>query len=230
MREPMTLFDQGNVFNRLNRQRLIIDQTARQRAPVYSSLSHVDDDHEELKSLSLGVYATKHLVTAGKAILPYSERARLDELLLPSLNKNICSDENRPRRKRKRPSYRKSLFHTYSSTSTQANFTQLTARGIKPEPQTIAPMIRDDDTVDSFQRNQAPPPSPSDDEIERLLYGLHDMNQSYSFSRQSPIEKEGYIPFRLPILHRSPRVHRSVSISRSQDIRSTLSNYHQKYY
>lgn len=222
----MSISDQVNAFNRSNHQRLVIDRTVRQRLPVYSSLNtiHGDGDDEELKTLSFDVYTTKHLTATGKSILPYSERTRLDKLLLPSINKDTGNDENRRRRRRKRPSYRKSLFHSYSSNSTQADLAQLTARGTRPEPQVIMPTIRDDDTVVSFQRHHAPPPSPSDDAIQRLLYELQERNQSRPPSRQSPVEKEGYIPFRLPILSRSS------TDSPPKDIRSTLSNYLQKYY
>lgn len=234
MREPMSISDQVNAFNKSNHQRLVISRTMRQRRPVYSSFNtvHGDEDDIELKTLSFDVYTNKHLVASGKSILPYPENTRLDKLLLPSINKDINNDENRRRRKRRRPAYRKSLFHSYSFNSTEADLASLTARGTKPETQiTITtPTIKDDDTIVSFQRHHAPPPSPSDDEIERLLYELQDRNQSRSPTRQSPIEKEGYIPFRLPVLNHSPKFGRSSSNSPSKDIRSTLSNYLQKYY
>ena len=201
-----------------------------QRLPVYSSLNNTDDSNVELKTLSFDVYTTKHLVASGKSILPYSEHTRLDEILLPSINKDISRDENRRRRKRKRPPYRKSLFHAYSSITTEVDLAQLTAHGTKPESQTTTPMIKDDDTVVSFQRHYAPPPSPSDDEVERILYELQDRNQSRPPTRQSPIEKDGYIPFRLPVLNRSPQFRRASTNSPSKDIRSTLSNYLQRYY
>jgi len=270
MREPMTIFEQVNAFNRSNRQRLVIDRTSPKRLiidrttpqrliinrtspkhliidrtspqrliidrttpqhlPVYSSLNNRDDSNVELKSLSLDVYATKHLVASGKSILPYSEHTRFDEIVLPSINKDIIRDENRRRRKRKRPPYRKSLFHANSLSTTEADLAKLTAHGTKSESQTMAPMIKDDDTVVSFQRHYAPPPSPSDDEVERLLCVLQDRNQSRPPSRESSIEKDGYIPYRLPVFNRSPQFRRSSTSSPVKDVRSTLSNYLHKYY
>jgi hypothetical protein len=230
MREPMSLLAQANAFKNSNRQRLTADRTVRPRPAVYSSFTHVDDSNVELKTLSLDVYASKHLVTTGKSILPHSQRGRLEEFLLPSINKDVNHDENRRRRKRRRPSYRKSLFHTYSSTSTQADLAHLAARGKKSALQRTEAVIRDDDTVVSLERHHAPPPSPSNDEIERSLYDLQDISQSPPPSRQSPVELEGYIPFRLPALNRSARVQRTPSDSPAKDIRSTLSDYFQKYY
>jgi hypothetical protein len=228
MRELMTLFEQSNAFNKSNRQRLLIDQTLR-HPPVNSSLNNVEDNGVELKTLSFDVYTSKHLVTTGKSILPYCGPSRLEELLSPSTDKNISRDENRRRRKKKRPSYRKSLFHSYSSNSTQADLAELTARGTKPESQ-IMPIIKDDETVVSFQRHYDPPPSPSDDELGRLLCALKDGNQSRPPSQQSPVEKEGYVPFRLPALNRSARFRRTPTNLPVKDIRSTLSNYLRRYY
>ncbi|CAF0730536.1 unnamed protein product [Rotaria sordida] len=229
MREPMTLFEQSNVFHKINRQRLPFDQTVR-HPPVYSSLNNVDDHDLELKTLSFDVYTSKHLVTTGKSILPYSGRHHLDEILLPAIEKDIHRDENQRRGKKKRPSYRKSLYHSTLSSSTQVDLTQLTARGTKPEIQTIIPIANDDDTIGNYQRHYAPPPSPSDDEIERLLYKLEAVNQSRSPSQQSIKEKEGYIPFRLPTLYRPAQSRRTWINSSPKDVRSTLSNYLGKYY
>jgi hypothetical protein len=231
MREPMTLLEQSDAFNKLNRQRLLVNnQTPRYPPPSNSSLNNVDDSSLELKTLSFDVYTSKHLITTGRSILPYDGQSRLDEILLPSIDKNINHDENRRRRKRKLPSYRKSLFHSYSSNSTQVDLAQITARGTRPESQIITSIIKDDDTVVSFQRHHAPPPSPSDDELGRILFQIQDKNQSCPPTRQSPIEKEGYVPFRLPALNRSARFRRTPMNLPCKDIRSTLSNYLRRYY
>jgi hypothetical protein len=230
MRGPMSLFDQVNAFNRTNRQRLLIDRTVQQRPPVYSSLNRIVDDNRELKTRSFDVYTSKHLATNRNSVLSYCDRTHLDEFLLPSIARDINEDENRRRRKRKRPFYRKSLFHSYSSNSTQADLVQLTARGLKPESHITIPIIPVDDTVDNDEFHHAPPPSPSDNEIERLLHKLQDEDQSRVSSRQSPIEKEGYIPFRLPLLHQSSQYRHTPTPSPPKDIRSTLSNYLQRYY
>jgi hypothetical protein len=227
----MTLYEQLNAFNKSNHQPLIIDRTVRQRLSVYSSLNNVDDSNIELKTLSIDVYTTKHLVAAaGKSVLSYSERTRLDELLLPSINKDIDRDENHRRRKRKRPSHRRSLLNSYSLNSTEFDLAQLTTHAMKSESQTTIPIITDDDTDVSFPHHHAPPPSPSDEEIKRLLYVTDDNKPSRPPARQSPIEKEGYIPYRLPVLNQSARFHRTSTSSPLKDIRSTLSNYLRKYY
>ena len=227
MHQLTTVLEQSNAFNKSNRQRLLVNQTPRNPPPSNSSLNN--DSSLDLKTLSFDVYSSKHLVTTGRSILPYDGQNRLDEILLPSINKNINRDENRRRRKRKRPSYRKSLFHSYTPNSTQVDLAQITARGTRPESQIKTPIVKDDDTVVSFQRYD-PPPSPSDDEIGRILFQIQDKNQSRPPTRQSPIEKEGYVPFRLPELHRSARFRRTPLNLPCKDIRSTLSNYLQRYY
>ncbi|CAF2527872.1 unnamed protein product [Rotaria sp. Silwood2] len=229
MREPMTLLEQSNAFHKINRQRLPFDQTTRNPV-VNASLTNVDDHDLELRNLSFDVYTSKHLVTTGKSVLPYCGRHHLDEILLPVIEKDIHRDENQRRRKKKRPSYRKSLYHSSSPNATQVDLTQLTARGTKTELQTIIPIVNDDDTVVNAQRHYAPPPSPSDDEIERLLYKLETVNQSRSPSQQSIKDKEGYIPFRLPTLYETVQSRRTLTNSSPKDIRSTLSNYLRKYY
>lgn len=230
MREPISLLDQVNTFNKSNRQHFILERTIRQRPPVYSSLNHTVDDENELKIRSLNVYTRKHLTTNRKTVLPYSERTRLDELLLPAIDRDLNHEENRHRRKRRRPFYRKSLFHNYSSTSTQIDLAQITARGLKPESQTSSHNLFDDDddddnnTKDNYDYHHVPPPSPSDNQIERLLSQFQHKNPSRSPSRQSSVDKEEAIPFRLPVLRRTPTNYSP------HNVRSTLSNYLQRYY
>jgi hypothetical protein len=230
MHESMTLLQQVNTFKKSNSQHLIIDRIARQRHLVVSSLNNVDHNNKAMKSLSVDVYANKHLVTNGKSIFPPLEQSRLGELLLPSYHKDMNCNQNYQRRKRKRPAYRKSLFHLYSPRSTEIDLSQLTARRIKPETRIISPVIKDNYTQVRVQHHYAPPPSPSDAEMQRSFYLVEDPNQSHSFSPQSPIETEGYIPFRLPVLYRSSQFSRTSTNSSFKDIRSTLSNYLQKFY
>ena len=227
MPEPMTILEQVNAFKRSNRQHLIIDRTFRRPPPppVYSSFNHIDNENIELKTLSVDVYASKHLVNKNKSTLSPSERNRLGKLLLPSMDK---TDEiHHRRRKKKRPSYHKSLYHPHSPHSTETDLTQINARGMKPELHVVIPVCPDDDTVISFQRDHVPPPSPSDDELDRLINDLQDRALSPS---PSPVEKEGYVPFRLPTLRQSARFRRTPIRLPVKDIRSTLSNYLRRYY
>lgn len=230
MHEPMTLLQQVNTFKKSNPQYLIIDRTVRQRRRVDSSFNNTVDDNIELKTRSINVYASNHLVTNGKLILPGSERNRLGQLLLPSIYKDTNDNENYQPRKRKSPLYRKSLFHFYSPKSTPIDLSQLTARGIKRETHTTTPIIKDNDSEVNVQRHHVPPPTPSDTDLERSSYELLDVNQSRLSMRQSPIENEGYIPFRLPVLQRTSQFSRISTNSSSKDIRSTLSNYLQRFY
>lgn len=225
MREPMSLLEQVNTFQKNNyRQHLIFERPARKRLPVYSSMHHINDDNSELKVRSFDVYTRKHLVTNRTTILPYSERNRLDEVLLPSIDRDLNHDESHHRRQRRRPFYRKSLFHTYSSMSTQADLEQITARGFKPESRIVVPTCpeNDDDneSTDIPGYHHVPPPSPSDNEIQRLFF----RPQSRSPVQQPTLDHEEDIPFRLPVL-RCSRLNSS-----SKNIRSTLSNYLQRYY
>ena len=235
MPEPMSLLEQVNAFKRSNRQHLIIDRTVRRRPAVYSSFNHIDNDNIELKTLSLDVYASQHLVKHTKSTLSPSERNRLGKLLLPSMDQDNNSDENYRRWKKRRPSYRKSLYHSRTPNSTETDLAEINARGMKPELHVMVPTCRDDETVISAQHGHVPPPSPTD-EINRLFDNSYDENPSRSPSPPPPpppppaVEKEGYIPYRLPKLRQSARFRRTPIQMQGKDIRSTLSNYLRRYY
>lgn len=132
--------------------------------------------------------------------------------------------------KKKRPAYRKSLFHAYSVNTTKDDLPQLVAHGTKPKSQIATPIIKDYNTFVSPPRQYAPPPSSCDDEIGRLLYIEQHRNQSRPPSPESPVEKDECIPFRLPVLNRSPQLRHASTNSPTKGIRSTLSNYLQKFY
>ena len=225
MHESMTLLQQVNAYKKSNSRHLIVDQRAQQRRLVVSSLNNLAHNNS-----SLDVYANKHLVTNGRSIFPASESSRLDQILSPSYHQDLNCNQNYQRRKKKRPAYLKSLFHLYSPRSTEVDLSQLTARRIKPESRSVSPANKDYTAETCSQRNYAPPPSPSDAEMQRSFYFVHDHNQSRPSSPQSPIETEGYVPFRLPVLTQSSRFRRTSTNSSFKDIRSTLSNYYQKFY
>ena len=227
MREPLSLFEQSSAYKKSNRQRLLIDHSARNSRPIYSSFSRVNDDEIELKHLSFDVYTHKHLLNDSKSKLPSGRRQRFDGMVLPSLEKDFNRDREPTQRVKRRPAYRKSLYHSDTTSAFTPAQPQLTTRGTRTEIQITIPIIRDDETVVSFRRHHAPPPSPSDDEIERLLTELQERSPS---PRQSPIEREDYVPFRLPALNQSARTRRTSTKSPCKNIRSTLSNYLQKYY
>lgn len=137
--------------------------------------------------------------------------SRTDKFILPTIEK-----DNRTKKIR-RPSYRTSLYHTNSVNSNRIDLSSsLKARGTKPE---ILLTKQDNDTIIDLHHHYAPPPSPSDDHIERLLSELNRTRQS------SPYEKDGNIPYRLPALHQSTRGRHSDMNIHSKDIKSTLSNY-----
>jgi hypothetical protein len=151
---------------------------------------------------NVDVYSSRPLIPT----IQSTKYNRSEKFILPPINK----------KKLKRPAYRTSLYHSNTSISTPIDHTLLTARGKKPE--SITP-IKDDETIMNLQRHHAPPPSPSDDQIERIL---SELNHTRS---HSPEEIDGYIPYRLPALDQSIRRKRT-----SKDITSTLSNYLQTYY
>jgi hypothetical protein len=230
MREPLSLLEQSNTYKKSNRQRMLIDHTARNPRPIYSSFSRVNDDEIELKNMSFDVYTHKHLLNGSKPKPPSGRRQRFDEIVLPSIEKDLNRDREPTQRVKRRPAYRKSLYHSETTNAFTQAQPQLTTRGTRTEIQITIPIIRDDETVDSFRRHHAPPPSPSDDAIERFLTELQDRNPSRSSSRQSPVERDDYVPFRLPALNQSARTRRTSTKSPCKNIRSTLSNYLQKYY
>ena len=230
MREPMTLFEQANLYKKTNRQRLLIDQTAIRYPPVHSTSNHIDNNDLALKNLSFDVYTHKHLLNAAKPPLLSGRQKRFDDFFFPSIDKDFLRDENRPVRNKKRPSYRKSLFHPESSSTISQGFTELTTRGTRTELKITLPILGDDESTMNLRRDHVPPPSPSDEEIERFLTALQEKNTPTIVSPTSSVEKEEYVPFRLPALQKSARVRRTPDKSPYINIRSTLSNYLQKYY
>lgn len=228
MYEPMTWLEQSNLHKKTNRQRLLIDQTAVRYQPV----SRLESNDSTLKNLSFDVYTHKHLLNAAKAPRAGGRQKRYDEFFLPPIDKNLLRDETRPVKNKKRPSYRKSLFHPEtSSTVVSQGFTELTTRGTRTELKVTLPIVNDDDSLIPIRRHYAPPPSPSDDEIERFLTELQEKNSpSRISSPPSSIDKEDYVPFRLPALNKSARLRQTPDKPPNKNIRSTLSNYLQKYY
>jgi hypothetical protein len=199
MYESLTMIEQANKSH----HHFYFDRSLTQ-TPQYSSSKK---DH--LKTLSFDVYSSRHL----KLNRRYPSR----ELILPPIDK----DDNHHQHQKKRISYRTSVYHSKPSNSTEINLSQLTARGIKP---VVLTTIRDDDTVYNLQRHHAPPPSPSDDQIERLFFEL---NRAEQTTPQLSLDRDGYIPYRLPALNQSARRRQTKFNIPSKEIKSTLSNYGQ---
>lgn len=161
---------------------------------------------------NVDIYSSKHLITIPRQV----KQSRSDnKLLLPPIDK----DDQRTRKKSKRPIYRTSLYHPNSTLHNHVDLTPLTGRGTKHDRIQI---IRDDDTVRNLQRHHAPPPSPSDDQLERIF---SDLNRTRLSTPRSDIDTDGYVPYRLPALNQPVR-QRSTAVQ----IKSTLSNYLQIYY
>lgn len=192
----MTLIEQANIFNKTNHQNLFFDQNFSKKNVI--------------------VYSSQHLIPITKQ----TKNHRSEKFILPPIDK----DDNRYRRKNKRPSYRTSIYHSNTAVSSQIDLSSLTARGKKPE---LITTIKDDDTVMNLRRHHAPPPSPSDSHIERLLAEFNCSGQS---TPQSTTVIDGYIPYRLPALNQSALRRRTELNIPPKYIKSTLSNYLQRFY
>lgn len=231
MREPMTLFEQSNLHRKTNRQRLLIEQTALRYPTVSSPLTHLSNDNLALKNLSFDVYTHQHLHNAAKPPFPSARQKRYEDLLLPSIEKNVVREDNRPVKNKKRPSYRKSLFHPDASSVVSQGFAELTTRGTRTELKVTLPVFQHEESMLPVHHDYAPPPSPSDDEIERFLTELQERSPpSRTSSPPSSVDKDDFVPFRLPALHKSAHTRRALEMPHYKNIRSTLSNYLQKYY
>jgi len=193
MPESMTLIEQANIFNKINNQNLFFNRI--------SSKQNVD------------IYSSRHLIsnTTTKQI----KHHHVENFILPPIDK----DDHRSRKKIRRPVYRTSLYHPNSRNSIRNDLSSLTARGKRPELMTT---IRDDDTVRNLQRHLAPPPSPSDDHLERLLA---DFSRTRYSTPRSRTETDGNIPYRLPALSQTARRSYAELNIPSKDIKSTFSNY-----
>ncbi|CAF2388392.1 unnamed protein product [Rotaria sp. Silwood2] len=175
MPESMTMIEHANILNKLNYQNSFRDR-----------ISSKNENFK--KSLSFNVYSSRHLMLPGKKTKIF----RANEHILPSI-------ENGYRHKQKRPSYRTSLYHPNKSNPNQIDVSSLTARGTKSE---LFTTVKDDDRIIDFEHNHAPPPSPSDYQIERLVY---EFNRRRQFTPCLITHKDGYTPYRLPALKKSPR-------------------------
>ncbi|CAF3377600.1 unnamed protein product [Rotaria sp. Silwood1] len=199
MPESMTLIEHANILNKLNHKKSFHDR--------------VSLTNDNLKSLSLNAYSSRHLISPGKQtkLLPAGEH------ILPSI-------ENGHRRKPKRPSYRTSLYHPNKSNSNQLDVTTLTARGTKSE---LFTTVKYDDRILNFEHHHAPPPSPSDYQIERLVY---EFNRIRQFTPVSITNRDDYIPYRLPALKKTQRrIHSELDYSPIH-IKTNLANSSETFY
>ena len=197
MPESMTLIEQANVFNKLNHLQVFSDQQ-----------SSIND---ELKSLSLHVFSSQYLISNEKQ----TRYHRSNAITLPSLNK----DENRYRRKTKPPTYRTARYRSKKPSPTLIDLPLVTSRGTKSE---LLTTIQHGDTINSIDHQQTPPPSPSDEQLERLLYEFTRTKQS---TPNSLTNMNDHVPYRLPALKQSSRQAHSQSNFLTKNINSTLSNY-----
>jgi hypothetical protein len=188
-----------------------------EQANIFKKTNHQNLFFEQISSKkNVSVYSSRYLTSNTKQ----PKYHRSDPFIIPSIER----DDHRHQRRTKRPSYRTSLYHSNSRNSTQIDLPLITARGTKPELITIR---RREDTIMNLQRHQAPPPSPSDEQMKRIV---SEFKRARQFTTPSPTEKDGNVPYRLPALHQSAR-RRNIDLNHpSKDAKSTLSNYLQRFY
>jgi len=145
-----------------------------------------------LTKKNVDIYSSRHLISIPRQQI---KQSRSDKLILPSIDKNT----QRTQKKINRPIYRTSLYHSNSALNHHNNLSTLTGRGTKYDR--VQP-VRDDDTVRNLQRHHAPPPSPSDDQLERIF---SDLNRTRVSSPRSDLETDGNVPYRLPALNQPSR-------------------------
>ena len=231
MPEPMSFLEQTNNYQKPTRVKVLFDPSMRQTL-AFSPLSRTESYQDlQLKNLSISVYTNKHLLPSVKPLLTSARYKRYDELVLPKLNRERTSMARLERQS--------SILKSSKSSEKKKKISNLHAdpplltRVKKTQNPVTLPIFRDNETVSSFQRHHDPPPSPSDDEIDRLLAEIQDRKltiTSLSTHSSKSSGNDGFVPFRLPALKRSAFAHRSPIKSPCKNIRSTLSNYLQKYY
>ncbi|CAF3383755.1 unnamed protein product [Rotaria socialis] len=199
MWESMKLIEKANHLKKIHPRKLFPDRTS----PKY----------DNLKSLSFTVYSSRHLISTQKQNVSY----RSDEQILPPI-------ESRNQRKKKRPSYRSSLYHPGKVHSNESDLSSLTARGTKSE---LLTTLREDEFIKNYEHHHAPPPSPSDDQLERFLY---EFNRARNFSPCPITHQDGQVPYRLPALKKTNRETHSELTYPSQYINTTTSNYFDTFY
>ncbi len=188
-----------------------------EQANIFKKTNHQNLFFDRISSnKNVDVYSSRPFIPPTKQTKHYHS----EKLILPSIDK----DDHQSRKKIKRPAYRTSLYHSNTSSSMHSDLSLLTARGKKPE--SIIP-IKVDETIMNFESHHAPPPSPSDDQLERIL---SDLNRKRQSTPPSLDEIDGNIPYRLPALHQSARRRRKDTTLPPKDVTSTLSNYLQRYY
>ena len=229
MRGPMALYEQSNAYKKSNHLYKLTDRPKHKVPPVYASLNRFESSTAALQSLSFYAATQKHPLRT-KPVLASSGSNQSDAFLLASMDKHMSQDGTYRQRRRKRPSFRQSIYHSDPSNSVPFDATHLNARGLKPESHRSISIFNPNDLAASFHSHHAPPPSPSDDAIERLLDELRQTNVSPVSSHRSSLEREGYVPFRLPALHPSMRPRHKPVPSSSKDTKSSsLHKYYWKY-
>lgn len=198
MWESMKLIEKANHFKKGNHH------------TVYPERFPAKND--SLKTLSFTVYSNGHLAPTQKNSLPY----RSYENILPPID-----PRNQPKKKRR--SYRESMYHPPRFNAKKIDLSTLTARGTKSEYLTA---VRENEILKDYEYQHAPPPSPSDDQIEKLIY---EFTRAKNITPCSFVRKDGHVPYRLPALKNNRRT-RSELTYPFEYTHSTLSNDFDEYY
>ncbi|UJR35668.1 hypothetical protein I4U23_028418 [Adineta vaga] len=220
MREPMSLSELSN------RQRLRTNQTKQFSIP--------DPIVKDIKPKRRTFYdeSLQDMMAKGKSMFSYSGGDYIVDLALCKSDGDINYDSKPTKRKRKRPYYRQSIYHSLLSSPIPIELTQLTARGVKPELQmTIPPIKTHNNEPTNIYRHNAPPPTPQYDETEQLTSRQsQEKSRIYPSTQKLNKGKERYSQFHLPSLNLSVLSRQVPKKLSAKEVRSTLSNYLQNYY
>ncbi|CAF0963164.1 unnamed protein product [Adineta steineri] len=195
---------QAHITDKTNYQRLFRDRSASTK--------------ESLKTLSFNVYSSRHLISPLTKQIKYQPCNRP---ILPPITK----DDNRNQRKLKRPSYRKSIYYSLVSNTPPIDLPVITTNRTKPELLTLL----QDETLIHFQYHHAPPPTPSDDQLGRILIELN-QNEESTTDISTEDNESGLVPYRLPALKQSTKQLRKEKNSPPKHNITILSNYYQTLY
>lgn len=217
MREPLSILALSN------RQRL--------HASSSKQISLPDSSVQTNKPKRWRFYeeSLQDMKATGKSVFPHSGSNYIVDVALTASDRDINYDQKPVKRRRKRPLYRQSIYHSYLTVPAPIELPNITARGRAPEvPVTISPVRMPEPP--SVYQHAAPPPTPQYDESEQSSRQSQEKTTNRSFTQKFMKGKERQSQFHLPALNLSVLSRQEPKKLSAKEVRSTLSNYLQNFY
>ncbi|CAF1020287.1 unnamed protein product [Adineta ricciae] len=217
MREPMSILALSN------RQRLHVNP------PKLIPLPDSFIQSNKAKRWRFYEESLQDMKATGKSVFPHSGGNYIVDFSLTASDRDINYDQKPVKRRRKRPIYRQSIYHSLLTIPAPIELSNISARGRAPEVSMTMPPVRIPEPPSVYQHN-APPPTPQNDESEQSSRQSQDKSTVRPFAQKLMKGKERQSQFHLPALNLSVLSRQEPKKLSAKEVRSTLSNYLQNFY